>query len=71
MSLVVAAALSMDLADLATGVRNVAVNTQDTQLARSGQARRLNLRSAVGTCTAPARRSITPASARLVLCCPL
>lgn len=31
-------AISMDLADLATGVHNVAVNTQDTRLARGGQA---------------------------------
>jgi hypothetical protein len=36
--MLVAAALSMDLADLARGVRNVAVNTQDTRLARGGQA---------------------------------
>jgi hypothetical protein len=32
------AALTMDLADLARGIRNVAVNTQDTRLARGGQA---------------------------------
>lgn len=36
-------ALSMDLADLVTGVRNVAVNTQDTQLARSGQIHKYRL----------------------------
>ena len=36
--MLLSAALTMDLADLARGVRNVAVNTQDTRLARGGQA---------------------------------